>query len=215
VADFSFRDRVAQFWNRTVGKLIPRLQVRTWADKSIDAVPVAEMAAGLADKTLTVDAWEAQMREHVKREYIRQALAGRGGLGKMDPRSWGSVGGQLAEQYKYLDKFAREIASGNLSEGVIRRRMEMYINSAREAFEREQRKAAEASDLNEVRWMLDPSPTVEHCTGNPGCLELSQMGWQKLRPWPFRVGAREIYPATGDTPCLTSCRCRTIYRRVR
>ncbi|HUV53545.1 MAG TPA: DUF559 domain-containing protein [Dehalococcoidia bacterium] len=42
----------------------------------------------------------------------------------------------IAEQYKHLDGFAAEIAAGELSEKMIASRSEMYILSAREAFNR-------------------------------------------------------------------------------
>jgi len=42
----------------------------------------------------------------------------------------------LREQYRWLDDFARLVADGALSEGQIRSRAAMYVNSAREAFER-------------------------------------------------------------------------------
>jgi hypothetical protein len=46
------------------------------------------------------------------------------------------VGWLLREQYRYLDNFIEEIASGKLSEGQIRARARMYIDAAHEAFER-------------------------------------------------------------------------------
>jgi len=215
VPNFGWRGKLAQFWNRTVGRLVPRLQINRWVTASIEAVPVGEWAAQLAAGTLDVGTWQQNFRGEIKREYIRQYLMGRGGLEKMTSVDWGSIGGSIADQYRYLDNFAREIAAGNLSEGEIRRRSEMYINSAREAFERAKERAAKEAELNEVRWELDPSPEVEHCEGEPGCTELSEMGWQPVDPWPFVASGRETHPGQGDTPCLTSCRCTTCYRKAK
>ena len=216
MADFGWRGKLAQFWNRTIGRLVPRLQVQRWANASIAAVPVGEWAKQLMDGDLEVGTWQGWMREEIKREYIRQYLIGRGGVEKMTPVDWGSCGGMCRDQFRYLDDFAQEIADGLLSEGIIRRRSEMYINSAREGLERGKERAAPEAGLDEVKWELDPSPEVEHCVGepgSPGCTELSEMGWQKADPWPFRKGREKLYCGSGGTPCLTSCRCTTKWRR--
>ncbi len=218
MARFEWRPKLAQLWNRTIGRLVPRLQVQRWVNASISAVPVGEWAAQLMAGTLDVGTWQERMRGEIKREVIRQYLLGRGGVEKMTPADYGSCGGMIADQYRYLDDFADEIADGLLSEGQIRRRSEMYINSAREAFERAKERAAAEADLNEVRWELDPSPEVEHCVGepgSPGCTELSEMGWQPADPWPFRKGREKLYCGSGGTPCLTSCRCSTKWRKRR
>lgn len=199
MAKFNFRDKLAQFWNATVGKIVPRFQVRRWADQSIDAVPVDDLASQLASG-LNVGAWQQSMRENIKREVLRQYLAGRGGIEKMTQSDYGRCGAIIVDQYKYLDGFAREIKEGNLTEKQIAKRAAMYINSAREAFERAMDQAIKGTDQDEVRWVLDPSPEVEHCTGEPGCKELSDLGWQKIASNPF--GGR--VPGDGKTPCLTA-----------
>ncbi len=204
-----FLDKLGQFWNQTVGKLVPRLQVRRWADRSIDAAPVAEWASDLASGRLTLDRWEALMRERIKLEMLKQYAAGIGGVDRMTARDYGSVGGMIADQYRYLSRFAREIADGNLTEGQILRRMRMYVNSCREAYERAYRRAAAEAELDEERWVMDPQ--AEHCSGDPGCIELSALGWQPVSANAF--GGR--LPGSGHTPCLTNCRCHIERRRAR
>lgn len=143
------------------------------------------LAARVADGLMTADAWHNEMREELKGEYIRQYLAGRGGRNQMTQADWGSVGGSLAEQYRWLNRFADQVAGGNLTEGQIKvrsladlagiveerpfhevRRAAMYVNSAREAFYRAQARARG----------FEPS-------------ELPYM------------------PADGNTICLTRCNC--------
>lgn len=209
MAKWRWLDRLGRWWNGTVGKVVPRLQVRHWADRSIDAAPVAEWAAELADGSLTVAEWESRMRAEIKKEAIRQYIVGRGGLDKMTAKDWGSIGGVVGDQYKYLNRFAREIADGKLTEGQIRRRMEMYINSTREAYERAARRAAADANYDEVRWRLG---VAEHCED---CVAFASLGWRPVKPWPFKNGQREALPASGDTRCLTNCRCSLDYRKAR
>lgn len=139
---------------------------RTSLQASTDKVDL--LAARVADGLITADAWHKEMRDELKGEYIRQYLLGRGGRNQMTQVDWGSVGGSLAEQYRWLNRFADQVAGGNLTEGQIKvrsladlagivgerpfqdvRRAAMYVNSAREAFFRAQSRARgfEPSDL--------------------------------------------------------------------
>lgn len=94
------------------------------------------LAAMLTNDQLNGRDWEILMREEIKDEYIMQYLEGRGGVSQMTPQDWGSIGGMLADQYRFLSPFAQEITAGQLSEAQIAQRSRMYINSAREAASR-------------------------------------------------------------------------------
>jgi len=144
------------------------------------------------------------MREAIKDEYTQQYLLGRGGLSQMTQADWGSIGGMVADQYRYLGGFAREVAVGNLSEAQVAARSRMYINSGREAFERARGRTEDEAD--EVAWTLNPA---EHC---PDCLDLAALGWQPREPWPFTVAGGMAIPGSGATQCLTNCRCFLDYR---
>jgi len=124
------------------------------------------LAAALAGEQLGVGAWETSMREAIKAEYIQQYALGRGGLQNMTQADWGSVGGMIADQYRYLDGFAGEIAAGNLSEAQIAMRSRMYINSAREAFWRARQRAK--------GWPVLPAYPGD---GSTVCLTNCQCGW--------------------------------------
>ena len=98
---------------------------------------VVDVLAGYAAQgVLNAGDFGALFREEIKKEYIRQYLLGIGGRDQMTAADWGSIGGMLREQYRFLDGFLAEIAAGNLTEAQIMARARMYINSAREAYER-------------------------------------------------------------------------------
>ena len=204
---FNWRQRAAQFWNRTVGRVVPRLRIGREAERVVSLSPISDWAHRAFTGDLPVDAWQAAMRQEIKTRYIQQYLAGRGGVGPMTQADYGSIGGMIADQYRYLDGFARDVAEGKLSEAQIARRSEMYLNSSREAFERAQRRAAEAAGLAEVLWIRT---AAESC---PDCIALSNLGWQKAEPWPFRVGGVQAIPGSGATACLTGCRCFLEWRK--
>jgi len=192
--------KVGRYRDQETGRFLPVDQVRKWANESIAASEDAasQLAKMAADGSLRASEINTTFRESIKGEYIRQYLVGIGGEGRMTQADWGSIGGMLKEQYGHLDDFVKEIAAGNLTEAQIRVRMDMYINSAREAYERAQLKVAKNTDKKEEAWMLGQS---EHCDD---CLAYADEGWQPLGHFPS--------PGAGKTVCLTNCQCHKEYR---
>ena len=151
-----------RYQDTETGKFISRAEVLAFVDASLAASRSASdtLVTLLVDGTLSPGDWKNAFREELKREYIREYLSGIGGREVMTQADWGSIGGMLKEQFVYLNNFADEIALGNLSEGQIRFRAEMYINSAREAHERARSRAAKKWGAEQVVWVL--SPDAEH-----------------------------------------------------
>ena len=97
---------------------------------------MADLARRLADHEITLGQWQQTMRDEIRAEVLRQYLLGRGGKSQMAPADRGSVGGVVADQYRYLDGFAARIAAGEHTEAQIAAISRMYIRSAREGYER-------------------------------------------------------------------------------
>lgn len=192
--------KTARYRDPKTGKFLSLDQVRTWVNQSISASQ--DVSAGLgsaaAGGALDVQTLEERLREEIKREYIRQYLLGIGGEQAMTPADWGSVGGMIAEQYGHLSDFMYEISEGHLTDAQIQARINMYMNSAREAFERAQAKANKKAEKKEEAWMLGEA---EHCED---CLAFAGEGWQKIGYFPL--------PGSGRTVCKTNCKCHKEYR---
>lgn len=182
------------------GRFMLRSAVLEWVEESLDASAVAtdQLAQFVIDGIVSPVDFGLLMRQELKEEYIRQFLLGIGGRAQMTPQDWGSIGGMLADQYRYLDRFVDEIASGEVPPGSLLLRVRMYANSAREAYERAHLKNAYALNMAEEQWVLG---VAEHC---PDCLEFADMGWQPIGTFPF--------PGEGATECLTNCQCHKLYR---
>jgi hypothetical protein len=194
-------DRNAKRYRDTdSGRFMPRADVLNLVQRSVDASGVAadQLASFVAGGNLSPADFAALFREEIKREYIRQYLLGIGGRQQMTAADWGSIGGMLREQYGHLPGFVDAIASGELSEAQIMARARMYINSAREAYERAHARNAEALGMTEESWNLG---AAEHC---PDCLAFAAMGWQPIGTFPE--------PGAGATVCLTNCQCTKSYR---
>lgn len=150
MADWYWNPAAQRYQDAATGRFLAGDKVLEWTRESISASQAAsdKLAELVAERALSPDAWELLMREELKREYIRQYLAGIGGQAQMTQADWGSIGGMLKEQYiGHLDIFADEIAAGKLSEAQIRSRARMYFESAKEAYERANARARSGGEL--------------------------------------------------------------------
>lgn len=198
----------SRYRDSVTGRFLSRARALEFVTASIAATDdvVATLGSFVASDTPSIssDDWRTAMRQEIKDEYIRQYLLGRGGIEQMTQADWGSIGGSLAEQYRRLDVFRDEIAAGELSEAQVKARSRMYINSARESYERAQQKVNVAAGFDEVRWVIDIAK--ENCVD---CLAFEAMGWQAIADDPYGG----CLPGTGCTVCLTNCGCHLEYRK--
>lgn len=116
--EWSYSPEYKAYRDLSTGRWASRAQVQGWVTENIALGQNAAdgLASMLADDLLRVGDWQAVMRQQIKQSYIEQYITGKGGLEQMTQADWGSIGGQLKEQFSYLDSFAQEIADGKLSE---------------------------------------------------------------------------------------------------
>jgi len=160
------------------------------------------LARQVARKQIAPNEFREAMRELIKQEHVRQALVGNGGLRNMDPAAWGRIGGNIGNQYKYLDNFTTDLVTKDLTEAQIAARAQMYANSAKMEFHAAWHDANALSDeMAAVRWVMTPA---EHCED---CIAFANLGWQLMRDDPFGGAV----PGDGTTACGTNCRCHLEY----
>ena len=150
------------------GRFLSRESALQMVDESLRAgrSATSTLAGMVADGTISAADWRDKMRQEIKGEYIRQYLSAIGGLAVMTQADWGSIGGMLVEQYKYLDGFYADVAGGNLTEGQIAARAGMYINSAREANERAH---GRSQGMPEGALPAHPADGSSECLTNDRC----------------------------------------------
>lgn len=174
------------------------------------------MADMVTDGRLSPADWQARMRREIKDAYVQQYMLGRGGRAQMTQADWGSVGGSLSEQYRHLDRkqnnFYGQVQTGDMSADAIAARSRMYMNSAREAYERGQARRLRGSAYDEVRWVLGDA---EHCF--PAGTEIATPDgvrriedvcvgdWVTTRFGPRRVTTLYRSRYTGGMVTITSC----------
>jgi len=206
MASWRWDEAAARYRDQVTGRFLSRNAVEGYVLDSLAAASKYSegLASVLGDTKIMAGGWYSAMRQEIKEEYIRQYLVGIGGREQMTQADWGSIGGMLTEQYKYFEGFYNEVIQGNLSPEQIAARSNMYLNSAREAFERAQAKLSKSKGFDEERWLIDTG--AENCED---CLAFAGLGWQSIVDDPYG-GA---IPGSGDTKCLTACKCTIEYRK--
>lgn len=141
----------------------------------------------LASGQITVNDWLAQSRETIKQTFVAEYVLGHGGRGSMSPADWGRLGPMCKNQYKYLQGFAEDIQKG-MSEEAIKSRANMYIEAARQGYERG------ASETRGIpRLPQYPGDGQTRCLSNCAChLEYREavVGWEVT----WSLGAAEHCP---------------------
>jgi hypothetical protein len=75
------------------------------------------------------------MREELRRGHALQLIAGKGGdKGAVSADDWLALGSVLKRQYAYLSRLSQQIESGEVGEGDLTRRAQLFARSARESY---------------------------------------------------------------------------------
>lgn len=115
------------------GRFTSQAELWRLSEKSIASTTDELREAAL---TLPPTEFEQLARRFIKLEVIKQYTLGIGGRDGLSQIDYGVMGGVIADQYRYFDKMMAEYEAGNISPQEVARRIAMYVNSTREAFER-------------------------------------------------------------------------------
>lgn len=179
-------------------------------DALIDAVSedeVDEILDLLSDEPTEEETERWKRRFWLLLKWLYLALALLAVAGELAVGDLESVQVLLLLQLGWLDRFAQEVASGAISKPETRRRMRMYVNSARSSFwtvlDRKMREAG----YTEERWhAIGDRNTCSPCT------EADGMGWQPIGTFGEPGSGYVLRNPTTECQGLTNCRCRKTYR---
>lgn len=124
-------------------------------------------SGGLADQvssgSISVEMWEAEMRQRIKKSATAEYMLGRGGINAMTPADQRAIQTVLDGQYDYLSRFAGEI--DGMSASQIRARSQLYFESTRQMHER-----GKASAWNVEAYLpVHPGDGETRCRANCKC----------------------------------------------
>lgn len=199
---------VERYRDTVTGRFLSRVDVNRIVNQNIDITfgNVERLAEALSRGDISVNTWQMSMRYQIKKAYSWQAQLAAGGREQMTAEYWGVVGGRILGQYRYLDNFARQLAAGQLTEGQIRTRSTMYINSSRQVYWAIRTRMAKKRGYTEERWITKGDENVCSPCGEAGATE-----WQPIGTF-AEPGSGTV--VVGESFCegLTKCRCEKEYR---
>lgn len=143
---------------------------------------------------ITVPQWQVSIAQELKDAHLAQAMYGAGGRANMTPAKWGRVGGNLANEYRFLTNFADEMLNGNVSEAQALARIRQYGIATQQSYWNEY------ADNNEfVRWTLNPGESCGDCVGlASGGIDGNGLYLSSDLP---------TVPGAGATQCRGNCNC--------
>lgn len=155
---------------------------------------------GLLEGSLSPEEWQRAMRLSVKNAHIQMRVAGRGGRDQMTKSDWGKVGQLLRKEYGYLDNFALDVVTGNLTDAQITIRASLYGGAnVLGQYERGRLDGhREAGYDQKIRYAAGDANTCDTCNEEAaqGWVDIDEPGW-----------------VLGDTDCQSNDRCDFDYRR--
>lgn len=90
----------------------------------------------LANRLITLEEWELEMRRVVKDGFGTAYMLSRGGRNVMTQQDWGRVGGLVGRQYRYLNEYARSIAGQTVTRERALSRSQLYVQAATQSYQR-------------------------------------------------------------------------------
>jgi hypothetical protein len=158
---------------------------------------LAQLAAQLASGSITVQAWEAAMRDYLRTQFTDAMILAKGGREFVTFSDWGYMGSALKKQYEFLSNFANDISKNTMSEAQILARMELYKDSAYSALADFMAREALRNGYSEEQNALG---VADHCDD---CLTQTARGW---------VAIGQLIPI-GERICIVRCKCTMRYRK--
>jgi hypothetical protein len=153
----------------------------------------------LSDGFITIDQWQGSVREAIKMAHIQASVLGQGGRDAMSASDYGRVGQKLRQEYRYLERFVRDMLNGAVSSAHAINRVGLYAESVRSSYWEGTTVRQEQQGYSLMRRILDGQAV--HCQD---CIGYAQRGIVPIGSLPM-PGQR--------CECRARCKCSIKYLR--
>jgi hypothetical protein len=198
---FTWNAGAARYRDPRTGRFVPTSSVRAALDATLDQykLEAKALAEQLRGGALSLRAFDQAMRQLVKDTHLMTSASAVGGWQQLldDPAALGRAGRLIRTQYRFLDAFVRDVATGDQTlGGSLSIRASMYIDAGRNTYEKQRTVLERAAGFDQERSIRHVSDSCATCVS------------EAARSW---VAIGTLIPI-GQRDCLTNCRC-TIERR--
>jgi hypothetical protein len=153
----------------------------------------------LADDSITIDQWQGSVREAIKTAHIQAAVLGQGGRDALSASDYGRIGQKLRQEYRYLERFVRDLLGGDVSSAHAFNRIGLYAESVRSSYWEGTTVRQNQQGYSLMRRILDGQ--AQHCQD---CIGYAQRGIVPIGSLPM-PGQR--------CECRARCKCTIEYLR--
>lgn len=199
---FTWQKSTGRYRSKTTGKFVAEATVQKTIDQYHEqrTVPyMAQVTQSFIDGKLSLGQWQIKMALEMKESYRYNLLAARGGKNNVTWSDWGRMGARLAQDYKALINFAKQIKGGMLSEAQIKARIPLYSNSTKLAYQDGRQQTKKEAGFTKMRRRTTPA---EHCAD---CIDYEAQGWVPIGTLPL--------PGSGSI-CGSNCKCVVEYGKA-
>jgi len=199
-AAWSYDERTGRYRDER-GRFLSQSAVEAIVDSRIERLDATlrRITGMMASGNITLEQWQASVREAIKAAHIQAAIIGNGGRGRMGPAEYGRVGQRLGQEYRYLQNFAGDLLAGRISAPMALARISLYSQSVRGSFWQGTEMRRQQQGFSLMRRILDPQ--AQHCQD---CIGFAAQGIVSLGTLPL-PGQR--------CACRSRCKCRVVYYR--
>jgi hypothetical protein len=145
--------------------------------------------------SITIGQWQIASAQMLKDAHLAEAMFAVGGKANLNAATLARLRDTLRKEFGFLDQFAKDIVSGDVSEGQALARINQYANAVQQSYWHEYKLLSEV-----IYWNLNPA---EHCAD---CLDLAGRS-------PYQPQDLSQVPGDGNTTCRGNCKC-TLSREV-
>jgi hypothetical protein len=193
-SEWSYDPRTGRYRGRN-GRFLSRASVLRIIDTRIASLEADVMNLGnqLIDGAIDLPTWQRRFAELIKLLNIQAFVLGAGGIDRLNNADYLKVARLLKSEYKYLAQFAKDIAAGQVTQGQLLARMQLYVRKTRGAYWAGMNEAMRKQGYRFMQRFL--APDAEHC---PECPTYAAKG-------KVRIG--ELPLPTEKCTCKANCRC--------
>ncbi|MEW4569299.1 hypothetical protein AB1L88_15650 [Tautonia sp. JC769] len=196
---FTFDPRLRRY-RGPGGRMVSRARVAGALQSAIDQErrAINQASRRLASGSISVAEWQALVADRLRSMHTASAALAAGGWDQADRRDFLIAGRRLREQYRHLNRFAKEIERGEVT--LDRRflaRVDMYARTGRSSFDEVNRRRDGEAGYTEERRRLNAR---DNCVD---CPRYAALGWVPIGTLPL---------PTEKCECRTNCKC-SIERR--
>jgi len=198
VFDPRLRNGLGAYRSIGTGRIVSNNVVRSTLFDYIDYKTTDELSRRLISREISLAQWQQEMRYLISDGHLTSYALAKGGWDQLTNEDFRLLGEILTREYRYLDRFAAEVAEGSFAlDGRLRVRAGLYEEQFYSTYAFAEARVQEFRGATEERSVLDPG--ADHCGT---CIAEAAKGWIPIGTG-LPIGGRE---------CLSRCRCHKEYR---